>query len=298
MQFCTDFEFSKTLNVDLGSEPNTLVVNGIIYPNEPYSLMISQTQSVLQDEYPHFIENAQVIIYQNNLNYDTLQFDGSQFKAQRFLRTGNSYQFSIKVDGFDEAKTEWTFPERPILDHLSVEELTVTEEYGFEYKTLSATFTINDTQDKSYYLMVIKDKDTGSPISWKSRDAVFIQSGSGDINTDNTIQEVDVYNYIWFNDDLFSGKNREITISIPNYGYGFETQIIEYEIFIYGISNDLFEFLRRFKLQDETRSNPFSEPVEVFGNLENAYGVLTGMNASTLSIYYAIEGDGGRVDVK
>jgi hypothetical protein len=102
-----------------------------------------------------------------------------------------------------------------------------------------------------------------------------------------------VYNYVWFNDDLFAGRSRDISITIPLYQvdpYGFT--ILDYELNVYSISKELFEFLRRLKLQDESRFNPFAEPVEVLGNLENAYGVLTGISGSSLPIYYLYESDG------
>jgi hypothetical protein len=287
--YSCDIDFVKNIDVDLGSGPEELVVNSIIEPNKPFTVQLSLTQSVLNDKYPSFLHNAIMLIQSNGQTIDTLKHKFGNYSTDLFLEPYNSYQLVTQVPGFETAEATIEFPPKAYISDVTSNEITVQENGGYSYKSLAINFNLHDTPGKSYFIMMIKNKETDQFEYWKSRDAVFVQSGGGDISGDNTIDEISVYDYIWFNDELFTNSQREITVNIPIYFSDFETFSAEYNIIIYSIHEDYYNFLRRFELQENSRTNPFAEPVEVFGNVKNALGIVTGIQSMIYTVRYTNE---------
>jgi len=281
-----DMDFVKDIKVDLGSGPEELVLNAIIEPNKPFSVQLSLTQSVLNDKYPTFLNNAVMLLQSNGRSIDTLKHSFGNYFSDLFLEPYNSYQLVTQVPGFESAEATIEFPPKAYISDVISNEITIQESGGYSYKALAINFNLHDTPGNSFFIMMIKNKETDQFEYWTSRDAVFVQSGAGVISGDNTIDEIVVYDYIWVSDELFTNSQRAITVNIPIYFSDFESFTAEYNLVLYSITEDYYNFLRRFELQENTRTNPFAEPVEVFGNVKNALGIVTGIQALNYTVRY------------
>ena len=52
------------------------------------------------------------------------------------------------------------------------------------------------------------------------------------------------------------------------------------------ISEAYYEYLKTARLHDESRENPFAEPLNVYGNVENGYGIFAGYSSQTFELAF------------
>ena len=72
-----------------------------------------------------------------------------------------------------------------------------------------------------------------------------------------------------FTDELFNGKKAEISFYGENHtGGGI------YKINLKNITRDYYLYLKSHTLQFENIDNPFAEPVQVYHNVNNGFGIL------------------------
>ena len=84
----------------------------------------------------------------------------------------------------------------------------------------------------------------------------------------------------YFKDTLFDGRSHEIELScrfIEPEGRPFFLQVLY-------ISETFYDHLQSARLHDYTRDNPFAEPLNVYGNVENGYGIFAGYSSRTFEL--------------
>ena len=86
-----------------------------------------------------------------------------------------------------------------------------------------------------------------------------------------------------FNDLLFNGQTKSLEISIPNNewswgeaGYIWSYRYIGLRFYLYNISQDYYYYRRSLELYNQTSGNPFAQPVQVFSNIQNGFGIFAG----------------------
>ena len=91
----------------------------------------------------------------------------------------------------------------------------------------------------------------------------------------------------FFKDTLFDGQTHEIELT-EVYQRGFPSQpstVSAYRnklfVQVLHISEDYYEYHKTALLHEETRENPFAEPLGVHGNVENGYGIFAGYSSRT-----------------
>ena len=50
------------------------------------------------------------------------------------------------------------------------------------------------------------------------------------------------------------------------------------------ISEAYYQYLKTARLHDDTLANPFAEPLNVYGNVENGYGIFAGYSSRTFEL--------------
>ena len=84
----------------------------------------------------------------------------------------------------------------------------------------------------------------------------------------------------FFTDALFDGQTHEIELS-SNYNVTEHTRLF---LQVLDISETYYEYLKSAKLHEFTQDNPFAEPVSVYSNVENGYGIFAGYNSQTFEL--------------
>jgi hypothetical protein len=86
-----------------------------------------------------------------------------------------------------------------------------------------------------------------------------------------------------FNDLLFNGQNKSLEIEIPNYnetgneiGYQWSYKTLSLRLYLHNISKSYYYYRTSLELYQSASGNPFAQPVQVYSNIENGFGVFAG----------------------
>jgi hypothetical protein len=90
-----------------------------------------------------------------------------------------------------------------------------------------------------------------------------------------------------FNDLLFNGQNKTLELEIPyeNWsgsedGYDWSYQTLTLRLYLHNISISYYYYRTSLELFQNASGNPFAQPVQVFSNVENGFGIFAGSQIS------------------
>ena len=86
-----------------------------------------------------------------------------------------------------------------------------------------------------------------------------------------------------FNDLLFNGQNKSLELEIPyenesgsEGGFQWSWKTIGLRIYLHNISRSYYYYRISLELYQNASGNPFAQPVQVYSNIENGFGVFAG----------------------
>ena len=86
-----------------------------------------------------------------------------------------------------------------------------------------------------------------------------------------------------FNDILFNGQSKALELEIPyNKSTGFESgyewsyKTLGVRVYLHNISKSYYYYRTSLELYQSASGNPFAQPVQVYSNIENGFGVFAG----------------------
>jgi hypothetical protein len=261
-----------------------MVVNGIFQSDTTWRIHVSSSKSVIDSASFNNVVNASVFIEDDNGNIiDVLAHDTNGFYIGNTIPQENfTYNLSIIHPTLDDITSRNEVPS--IINLIGIDTAT---SYSNGEKYLDLTVNFEDPGSASNYYLVetyviglgleIENGDTLESEIDTSRafmllnDEVFQDGGSP-----------------WkdqglFNDLLFNGQTKSLEISIPNNewnwgeaGYIWSYRYIGLRFYLYNISQDYYYYRRSLELYNQTSGNPFAQPVQVFSNIQNGFGIFAG----------------------
>ena len=102
----------------------------------------------------------------------------------------------------------------------------------------------------------------------------------------------------YFKDILFDGRSHEIELTFGGWAAPGDDGAAEAEgdtdgqgssngkiyLQVLSISAAYYEYLKSARLHGETMDNPFAEPLNVYGNVDNGYGIFAGYSSQTFEL--------------
>jgi len=291
----------KTLNEDLKAKESKLVLNAIINPDSILSVNLSHTFNVFDDESSTnlpFIDYANIEVYENdNYLFNLINKDlGNYSKEGFFPKAGKQYTLKIAANAYKNIEAKTQIPRKTIINNFDTTHIIYSDEYS----------------KSTIYFGHITYQDTPGEDNYYQLKCVSLRriSGQGE-------QEW-VYEHLWVDENsssffdkswgnlLWSDKysdGKEVSVRFGFYDkyeddYNVNTLIdtVRYVFSLQSIDRDYFLYLKTKGLYDETDggSDPFMEPVVVYNNVENGYGIFGAFQQDTTStrviIEYLVEG--------
>lgn len=142
------YSCTKTVNVDIPPHQSKPVLSSIIQPDSLVTVLLSKTQSIFDTKSPK-INNANVILYENNTPVDTLIFDNNKFNSKITPTIGKNYRITADVPDFEIVSSEDVIPQKPIIKPISFEDNISMDIEGFPISR--AQIEINDTSAERNY---------------------------------------------------------------------------------------------------------------------------------------------------
>lgn len=294
----------KTIEVDLPEYTPLLVITSNTATDSTIRVKVGKSINILnyngmQDLN---VRNAVVKLYADDKYLETLQYiDTSAFNDGHYFsslsaRPGPLYKITVTAPGFPDAEATSIAPE--LVNATPVRTGVVRAgEYGFVQSEISIRFKDPATAGDYYYIEIIHPMqiDTTRP------DSMFpgYYYGSGCINTsDPSIANLSEFEFeansciptteLYLSDELFNGTEKEFKFFIDSawvapYKNKFGKTTYPLMKF-HHIPESYFRFLKSNRYASDNYQNPFAEPVNVYTNVKNGYGVFSISNVDAEDI--------------
>jgi len=292
-----------------------LVLNGIVEQDTNFVVNVSQTHSILTqvDTLNVFILDATVKLFENDKYLETLIFDSlGIYHSINKAKANTKYKITVEKEGFETATGYFDFTNPASFEVKNVEyELRDT----IMYYDKPVSGSDNFTRVNLNYTIVINDN-----ANEKNNYSLFVYSnvqeiGSGMIFNENGYEEYieyidNGYSKIWYNfidefdyqkyenyfksfytfntsfdiltDDFFNGQKLEL-----NYECYFTTTDLQpLKINLVNVSDELLKYLESEQLSNDVAGNPYTEPVNIYSNVENGVGITIGLSSSSFVINF------------
>lgn len=294
------------VEVDVPNPPK-LVINSTLAPDNFISVNLSESKYILdQNEYEYnYITAATIDVYEDGALLESLPYSmdeglppGYYTSATHKPIRGKSYKVVASKSGYMEAYAEVLLP----LDMVNILNVTVdtVEINDFGYTTSYLRFNIVFKEDRAkdnYYSVSIDeeyyfynyDYNTDPPVIV---DSVLVSQLIYNIRSEDPIIE-DYQNgrdHLVFNDRLINGDTYTLRILVENNEYypgddpynNYGPK--KYKVLLSNTSESYFLYNTTVYLQSLTKDNPFAEPVQVYTNVTNGFGILEAYNTSTYNV--------------
>ncbi len=292
----------KYLNYEGEDAKPRLVLNGTFTPDSVFSVELSNSSGYISKGSLNTIPYGKVAVFDNNGQFwDSLKHTTNGiYKSTQTASANKSYTVKASAGNLG---TVWASDDIPAAVPISSWDTVSTyfTEYDYTQQRLQIDFTINDPgssenfyvielySTQEYYLSYQYDPNTGTSIV----DTVFYQQPFRSLYSFSTadpvlLSEIQVgigetryyANSLSFSDALFNGETQTFRI-VLDYYLG-EANI---DMELKSCSQAYYKYKRTLENYTYSEYDPFSQPVQVFNNIENGgLGIWAGYSTTVVRI--------------
>lgn len=295
--------------VDIPTRDSKFVVFSVLTDNESSKLYLNKSIGILENGDTSAPENT-VLSFKDEDGltvFESTNIDSGHFEIPaNTFEQGKAYSFQVNHTDIEEANYQFMMPsEQTVLIDTVPSVLRATDVYLDENNGVDIQIRFQDNPDEKNYYQIdlrvkaywvdsnfleewgiegeIEDKENGFTYynSWANSIDTIIDSVAyfsdefelwfteDELNTNPSLEHVNYSHYI-LKDDLFNGQS----FSIEKQGFSSTVDSAELIVRFYKITEEIYLYYKSYQLYQETRDNPFAEPVQLYSNLENGFGVL------------------------
>jgi hypothetical protein len=297
----------STVEVDVPEHDPQLVVNSFFASDSRWVVEVSRSTGAFEDadlDDPHFtIDNATVTVeapgqpalrlsYTDTLTSEPLiggrlPLPGAYTSMERHPAPGQLYTVRVDADGFEPVEaTSRIPPSVPITVSSTVRRMDdqyVDPPAVQQRRTLTLALQDPPDEDNYYWVRVAQIGRTFSrEVRFTTRDRSILNDAPTDL--DDTGKAT--LSRAFFSDALFDGRRHEIELDVDEVVSPDDADS-PYPYFVVevgALSEDLYDYLVSLRTFDETVDNPFAEPVNVYSNVEDGYGIVAGRHIETFTV--------------
>ncbi len=266
------------VDVDIPLEQSQLVLNSFFTPDSVWKAKVSLSRHILDDGPYPFVEDAEIIVFDGDNAIDTLTYDSlGYYKSNSGGPVHNrSYTIRASAPGYNVVQSTSSCPKAVTAEFSSLQ--SGIGEY--QEPVHSFTVTFNDAPGKDFYqVMAIGESRYVNPYTGQG----FVNRFNARLWSDDPgIDDEEIANNegFFFSDALFDGQTFSVNVKMsPNY-WGTQAKV-KYYIFFRLVNEDLYRYKTTSLLQNYTSGDPFAQPVKVYNNIDNGFGIFAGYSQAT-----------------
>ncbi len=289
----------KQLEIILPEFEQKPVVNCLFTPDTNFILNLSHSISI-NDSVKLNIENAKCYLFSNELLIDSLSYISDGFyKSNIKPEQGKYYELKVITPDFDEVSSMSYIPANLQIVNIEQENFSVSPPvYSSEpfenlpYNRLSFTFTDNANTDNYYELKIILKR------FWVDIEGLYFENPLL-YSYDEIIKNEDILDYepnlFVFSDSLFNGQTKTIDFLYKPHWITWDGNVIywygEYRLYykFRAISKQMYDYrkslIKHLYNQQSDNFESFGDPVQMYSNIINGYGIFAGYSEVYDSIF-------------
>lgn len=288
---------------DVDAQDNRLVINSVITPDEVAVASVSLSTDPLAVGFEATrIDDATVTLYKNEslagVFYHTGDGTYSLDAGLHDVSPGDNLRLEVSAPGYTSVSATTSIPAMVPILSVSIIDTTfesisysVVDSLGnvyfidtlVPYYQIALTFT--DVPGENHYSLLVAYQDAFSYANAciTTQDPVFGLEDEYVASNIDEEGEATICEEVQFPDFTFEGKTKTIVMDI----FAIETSFATDPSFIFTLSNlseEYYQYKKTSGMQAESQGNPFSEPVVVFTNIENGFGIFAGVSRSVITL--------------
>lgn len=292
--FITFISCEKVIPFDENETKSKLVINGIFQSDSIFKIHVSNSKSIISDSAIQNIDNATVLIEDIDGNtIDELIYSSNGFYiGQTYPNENQNYRLRVNCPGYNEITSNDGLPGLISINNIDTNTIISNSDEG-DYLELTVSFN-DPVESQNFYLVetyaigpwgFLDDGDT----IWDEYDTIQVEMNLTDeafINDENLKEGQGL-----FNDLLFNGETKLLKVEIPKgldfydedyKEYFFKTETLIF--YIHNISKSYYYFRTSLELYNQRSGNPFAQPVQVYSNINNGFGIFAGAQVSSYNL--------------
>jgi hypothetical protein len=286
--FIVTISCESVVSVDVPPIQSALAVNSSIFPDSLIRVKVYKTLATLDRKDFSEIENAEVILYKNDLEVEKLTFY-SDIRAYQSVNQratiGDRYRIKVNSPGYQEASSETIIPAPVTLNSAIRKDSAGVNEEGYFYQTFS--FTFNDPAGvENYYAVEVSETNMHIYQNVSGSKDTAYHSNAVILKADPTSYEGP--EMILFNDKLFDGKEhtKRFETGTHYFRYGGGQEQRKYNVVFKTVTKEYYEYYKRLRghLDNQGTSIFAGEPVVMPSNISGGYGIFCGASEYRMEV--------------
>jgi len=283
----------KEVDLKIDESESKLVLNAWFKTEQHPVVEVNRSTFIFDKRGTDIIQNAEVILFENDKEIGFLEhFGGGFYQNENIeIKPGTEYKIIAKVDGFEDVTAIEKSLEQFTDNGYEFEYETFPNPSGSNYQSLSdIEISLKDNgSTEDIYLFLVKDTYK----SWtheNTQDTLYNEFITNLNSSDTQIEYIyspNLGQLQILKDELFNGKEYTLNFrsnDLRKYEYSDEERsyISQNIIEIHKISKSFYLYLK--SIENNQYPDPFTEPTQIYTNVENGYGILATSTVSKIQI--------------
>ncbi len=270
---------TKVVDIELPEHQSKLVINSIFTSGERISINIGQTASI-NGGIPPGIYDSNINIYRESNLVESVHSGDSIYSFNFGPVENGNYSIEVSSPGFETVRASDSIPGKTVLSNIEYTDKEWVNDWGLKFRLLKLAF-IDQSEKQNYYEIKLKKRfliKKYNPSGYYYHTERLRIGGTPDPIMEVAWQYYNETDGLVFNDALFNNKqcNLEIFIEVPDNGAD------QYEIIVElrSLSENYYKYKKQLgvyaKASNEDILEGSPEPVNLYSNIENGYGIFAG----------------------
>lgn len=250
-----------------------IVLNALFDTDSVFQVHLSRSLSVVDNGILSEIQDGQVTVSDANGNLiETFTHVGNGFYHGNIKpQLNTAYEVKAAANGFTAVSANDAMPSQVIIT--SVDTLSYLSSQRDSLLSLSIKFQDNGSY-KNYYKLQVNSVQQNGGFLYYSEMYIYSDDLSAGLQQDESVDE------LLFTDELFNGNEKTLKVAI------FNTKSYDdyLEVNLYAISESYYLYAKSYQGYQNSQGNPFAQPVLIYGNITNGFGIFGNQNVTTKKV--------------
>lgn len=292
----------KIIDINVPEKDRKIVFNSLINPDSTLAVNLSKSKSILEDNSIIILADGVVSVFEDDNFIGDMEYSeqGWYFLRGYKPNQGNKYRFEVDHSQLRPVSAEVSVPfEVPVIQ---LDTSRSFDEYGNDIYKMSISIDDPEGEENYYALSIVT---TGRVYDWVNEEFLdsiqtyntyFRLAGEGGNNPGSDFVEqkpsFTVDGKMFIMDAPFRTAGGRMELALEYYIYSSAPDSITVNVSLDHIDRSYYYYAASKEKYYQSGGNPFAEPVQVYSNIENGFGLMSAYARTTRN--FEILAGGGR----
>lgn len=273
------------VDMKLPEQPPKMVVNSFFTPDSLIMLHLSKSQFVLKNQELKPITDGEISLFENGkyIGKFTHINKGFYYLPGFFPKENVMYTLNASGAGLKSVEAIDFIPTKPLINRI---ELSNSYYEGENYKDF-IVYIQDKAEEENYYMVDLLGKrydyvyDT---LTYDIIDSVEVYERVGFMSQDLVFEDQGASSQAIISDKLFNGSIYPLRLSVSAYYFDEYSNMgyFEMSVQLRQVSKAYAQYVLTYS--KNRYSDPFSQPVQVYTNVTNGFGIFAGYSSTLSSV--------------